>query len=1086
MNILDKTRLLQTSVLSSLIMGLGGMAYAQVEQVPAAADEEFEDSDTVVVTGSRIRRPDLDTVFPTTVVSTETIDKAAFTNIADALTEIPAFGGGIDPLGNQGANIGANFVDFLDLGVQRTLTVVNGRRFVSADVSGNGLSVDFNVIPLALVERIDTIGVGGAPIYGSDAIAGTINVILKDDFEGLEGTALYGQTERGDADRRQFQIVAGANSEDGKSNVTFSAEYFKQDGLLQTARPEIYADDPFLSEVPCDTPGFTNFDLNNSGDCDGAEDSVFRAFNLQGGQPLNVQLFSDGGTIGTFGAGPSENGNPGLNRLFLPTSGFGGLIFEDNGNLRPFQVGTAIPGTSAFFAQGGEPYPFFAQARQIQSPVERINFGSTVKHDINNHMTFKADAQIAQVKAEELVNQGGFQTFAFDGTPNNDIGGALQINVNNPFLNNQARGVLADNGFADDDVFFLSRFNNDLIDGGARGSESTVWRIAAGLEGEFELGGREFYWDMHGVAGQASNETSSPLLNDTRFLNAIEAIRLTQGDVDAIAAAGNNPIGAAGDIVCQVRRDLGVIATNNRTLSNPDFTGIRGIVSGSGVVNQTPEDVTGCEPLNLFGVGNGSAAALDFISQRGIVTSDIEQRIWSANIAGELFELPAGWASFSAGYETRRESALFATGGAVEVGLGRGAATPDSGGSFSTDEISGELYVPLIAPDMDIPLVHNLEAEASIREISNNTAGDATVWTVGGSYSPIDQVTFRGNRTRSVRAPSLTELFQPIVTQFDFADDPCDARFIADGDNAANRAANCASIGITQPFTSNIVNASAQGLTGGNPNLLNETANAWTLGAVFQPEFIPGLTVTGDYINIEIEDLIGTRSVEQNLEACFDSDPSEFPNVPSCNAFTRDATGQISSFIAGQTNADQAEYQFLNLRADYSFEVADLFDLFGSGSSSDMGELSLDANAFHVIERAIVVDNVTQDNTIGGFADPRWSGTVDATYTNGGFRFFWRTLWQDRNLFSPSGNNTFADENDNIVKSVGGRLMHNASVSYDVSELTDAYDKPIVVQLNVDNVFDRTPGRGLREQFGNFGNSEVFGRRLTFRVRAAF
>ena len=170
------------------------MAYAQttdVTQVPAGAEDAFDDNDTVVVTGSRIRRPDLDTVFPTTVVGAEALEKSAFTNIADALTEIPAFGGGIDPNGDQGANIGSNFVDFLDLGVQRTLTVVNGRRFVSADVSGGGLSVDFNVIPLALVERIDTIGVGGAPIYGSDAIAGTINVILKDDFEGLEGTALY-------------------------------------------------------------------------------------------------------------------------------------------------------------------------------------------------------------------------------------------------------------------------------------------------------------------------------------------------------------------------------------------------------------------------------------------------------------------------------------------------------------------------------------------------------------------------------------------------------------------------------------------------------------------------------------------------------------------------------------------------------------------------------------------------------------------------------------------------------------------------------------------------------------------------------
>ena len=198
MNILNKTRLLQTSVLSAvMIAGFSMQAYAQEAPAPIeveeadAVDAADEVDDYVIVTGSRIRRPELDTIFPTTVVTSEALEKSAFTNIADALTQIPAFGGGIDPNGNQGANIGSNFVDFLDLGVQRTLTVVNGRRFVTSDAGGSGLSVDFNVIPIALVERIDTIGVGGAPIYGADAIAGTINVILKDDFEGLEGTALY-------------------------------------------------------------------------------------------------------------------------------------------------------------------------------------------------------------------------------------------------------------------------------------------------------------------------------------------------------------------------------------------------------------------------------------------------------------------------------------------------------------------------------------------------------------------------------------------------------------------------------------------------------------------------------------------------------------------------------------------------------------------------------------------------------------------------------------------------------------------------------------------------------------------------------
>jgi len=289
----------------------------------------------------------------------------------------------------------------------------------------------------------------------------------------------------------------------------------------------------------------------------------------------------------------------------------------------------------------------------------------------------------------------------------------------------------------------------------------------------------------------------------------------------------------------------------------------------------------------------------------------------------------------------------------------------------------------------------------------------------------------------------------------------------------------------TVGFVSNIANATAMGTTGGNPNLLNETADGWTLGAYVQPDFVPGLTLTADYINIKIEDLIGARSVEQNLEACFDNATFDATSIV-CSSFQRDATGQVIDFQSGQTNADQGEFQFLNFRADYEFEVADLFELLGQENLSDMGDFSIDATAFHVIERNIIVDSVPQDNTIGGFADPRWSGTVDFTYNKDSLRFFWRTLWQDRNLWSPSGNNFFADENDNVITSVGGRLMHNASISYDLSSLTDNYDKPVVVQLNVDNVFDRGVGRGLRETFGNFNNSEILGRTFTMRVRASF
>lgn len=1055
-----KRGLLATSMLFGISGGLWAPAAIaqEADDAPVAVVQEEEGEarqDLVVITGSRIQRPDIESVFPTTSIDTQTLQDRAFTNIADALNEIPAFGGGVDPLGGQGANIGANFVDFLDLGVQRTLTLVNGRRFVSADVSGNGLSVDFNVIPIALVERIDTIGVGGAPIYGSDAIAGTINVILKDDFEGFDVTGQYGITERGDAESYQVQIAAGANTADGRGNVTFSVEYFNQDGLLDSDRPEIFTNEPFLSEVQPGTAGFTDIDV----DGDGTPDPVFRRFNLDGSAGQNVALFTLGGVI-----------SPGA--LFLPNIGlgsFGGDFFQfaDNGDLVEFIPGAPIPGQSLFFQQGGTPFDFFDLAGQVQSPLERIVFGSTMRYDLFEGVRFKADAQLANTQSTELANQGGFQTFAFGGLSSN-----LVLPASNPFLNQQARDTLASIGVGPTDTFNLQRFNNDFVDSGARTSETFVWRISAGLEGDFNFAGREFRWEVFGVAGEATNETQNqPTINDTRFLNAIEAVQLTQTDID------NGAMGSVGDIVCQVTRDF---------QTGVDPTTIRGIVSGSGVVDDDPADVTQCQPLNLFGVGNASQEAIDFVIQNGTTQTNLDQTVFNANIGGQLIELPAGWASFSAGYETRRESGTFTPDSGVEIGTGRGAAVPPTGGSYSTDEFFGELFVPLVNSDLNIPLVNEASFEASIRQIDNSLAGDATVWTVGGSYKPVPDLTIRGNRTRSVRAPSITELFLPIVTTFAFADDPCDARFINDGQFAANRAANCAAIGITQPFTSNIVNATAMGTTGGNPNLLNETANSFSVGILAQPRWVPGLTLKADYIDIELSDAIGPVTVEANLESCFDSDPADFASNPSCNTFTRDANFQIVDFQEGQLNADQNDVRFLLLGADYRFDVADAFNLFGGNASGDWGQFGMNMNVSHVLERTIVLNGVLQDNTIGSQADPRWSGTNDFTYTKGGLRMFWRILWQDRDLFSPSGNNFFADENDVLIDRVGGRVVHNASVAYDFSELMPNYDNPFIVQLNVNNVLDRSPGRGLDRVFGNFFPQDELGRTFTVRVRASF
>lgn len=228
-------------------------AFAQTAAAKPAAEKDAakpaaeEETSTIMVTGSRIPRPEYQGVLPGVQVSAEQIQARGFVNALEAINDIPLIGPGASPLngnnGGQAASLGAAFIDILDLGTQRTLTLVNGRRYVSGnsaslfvDANASGSQVDVNTIPSSLIKRVDVVTVGGAAAYGSDAVAGVVNFILMDDYEGLEGRALGQISELGDAANYQFGVTAGKNFLDGRVNVTFNAEYTRTDGLQADSR----------------------------------------------------------------------------------------------------------------------------------------------------------------------------------------------------------------------------------------------------------------------------------------------------------------------------------------------------------------------------------------------------------------------------------------------------------------------------------------------------------------------------------------------------------------------------------------------------------------------------------------------------------------------------------------------------------------------------------------------------------------------------------------------------------------------------------------------------------------------------------
>ena len=239
--------------------------------------ESTKEIERISVTGSRIQRTELDKNTPMFTFDADTLALHGVTNVADYLNQSPLFSGSQTPYGSQDEdNAGQNQINLFDLGTQRTLTLVNGKRFISSQsVSRHGGQVDMNAIPAGLIDRVETVPLTGAAIYGADAIAGTVNIILKDDYEGFELRAQKTQSEDGNLPGHQFSALSGANFSSGKGNITFGVEYTKESGLMRCAQDFLCIDNYSLdssAKIKLDRDGDGQpDDLNQDGEINEAD-----------------------------------------------------------------------------------------------------------------------------------------------------------------------------------------------------------------------------------------------------------------------------------------------------------------------------------------------------------------------------------------------------------------------------------------------------------------------------------------------------------------------------------------------------------------------------------------------------------------------------------------------------------------------------------------------------------------------------------------------------------------------------------------------------------------------------------------------
>jgi outer membrane receptor protein involved in Fe transport len=442
--------------------------------------------DEIVITGSRLIRNDLSAPSPVTVIGEQNIKLSGNVTLDRTLNTMPQLGQGNTSSVNNGGGSGILTANLRGLGATRTLTIVNGRRFIAANSAG---SVDLGSIPDALVQRVDIVTGGASAVYGSDAIAGAVNFVLKDNFHGLEASANYGINDRGDGGQQKYDVTIGASLDDNKGNVALSFSYTKVNPFTQADR------------------GFSRIPV--------ADNSTRTGF-----------VFSGSGNI------------PGT-RIPLSGTNLARVV-----GVQPAS-GTCTSVTSIRFLANGSPAQYcspedsynYAGFNLLQRPLERFNVSGLAHYDINDHVTGFLETYFVNSKNNSILAPDSFTPLTPSAT--NPLTTTLLVPyVNNPILPATVAQFFANNTA----IFDPNKTGIASVTGGGRRTdefgtrrsyyERTGYDVTGGLRGDFKAFGQDFKWELFGQYIRNREDTRSlGVVNQARLSLSLDAIRNAAGQV---------------------------------------------------------------------------------------------------------------------------------------------------------------------------------------------------------------------------------------------------------------------------------------------------------------------------------------------------------------------------------------------------------------------------------------------------------------------------------------------------------------------------------------------------------------------------
>ncbi|HEX9806352.1 MAG TPA: TonB-dependent receptor [Alteraurantiacibacter sp.] len=920
---------------SAIALAIGSQASAQ----DTAAEETENEDRAIIVTGSRLIIPDgMQAPNPVTVVAAEDLEAIAPGALISSVSQLPQFVGNETP---QSSNFfvrsGTGTLNLRGLGVNRTLTLLNGRRMPTSSAFGG---VDINLFPEAMITGIETQTGGASAAYGSDAVAGVVNFLIDTNYTGLTLNVQGGITDRGDGESIEGSAAWGTNLGD-RGHFQISGEYYESEGIHNYEGRDWY---------------------QGWGPITGA-DGMIRFY-------PNV-----------VSANASFDGV-----IFAPGTAINGLAFDQSGNTAPFVLGSPTQGAIGTpparhsISGGGSGDDLGSEVFTLFPDVDRYSIFSYADYELSDSVTVYGQYMHSYTHQFQYNTPRG----SFGGTPT-----ALTIFQDNAFLPDDLRQTMIDNGIPS---FTLRRMGSIEDIGNVYFDDRTRQNIGvAGLTWDIDSGGFMDGWKMDAYYqyGHSKREWRQHGLR-----------------VDRIFAAADAVDDGTGNIVCRVSMFPG---------GNDAFPG--------------------CEPINLFGRGNASPGAVDYVVGNDVgeqITTDLffadtgfalgiqdsytaraekvnlttfKQHLAELSFAGTLMEGWAGPISLAFGGNYRKESIYqivrdstnrssdHETGRPVmcndpAIGL-RGVNGADCANTVGiqyskVSNIQGEGDVWEAFAETLVPLVDADGFSANLHGAVRwaDYSGSGSVWAYKGGLEVgiADTLRLRGTYSRDVRAANLSERF----------DKTGGAATVTDPLVSATDVAACEAATPGDPSCRNTYNVTI--FSGGNPLVSPEEADTFTVGAVFAPEFLPGFSASVDWYRVKINGAIATVGTQNVYNGCVVDNVPEF-----CDLVTFDPTqtptlnGDPVPILVGNIfiNVDQQVVSGVDAEVSYRTDL----DLFGGDES--LGVRLFAAwltERYNETSNGAITDFAGQTGALqssGGYLSfPDFRVLANLNYRNGGFSAF--------------------------------------------------------------------------------------------------